>query len=165
MVSLFASFTAAAIGESGSACDAEIDIAQIDAVVVHLPLDNFIGDFAAAITGADSGLRDLRVPQILLAEFLLGDFVKEALAHLVNGEHAFFRFCVLGDHAVERLRIGNAQCGSAAASAPATRAAGQFARVHLAQAIRMRQPRPIEKPVFFASFRTPYKGMKDMLAE
>ncbi len=88
--------------------DAEIDVAQIDAIVAHLPLDHLIGDLAAAITDADGGLGDLRVPQILFAEFLLGDFVVIALAHLVDGEHALFRFRVLGDHAIERLGIGNA---------------------------------------------------------
>ena len=86
--------------------DAEIDVAQIHAVVVQLPGDHAIGNRRAAIADADGGLGDLRVPKVLRAEFGCRNFVVEALAHLMNGEQTLLGFRVLGNDAFIGLRVG-----------------------------------------------------------
>ncbi len=60
--------------------DAEVDIAEIDAVIPQLPLDDLIGKLTAAVACAHGGFGNLSIPEILFAQFLLRDLEKEALA-------------------------------------------------------------------------------------
>jgi hypothetical protein len=107
--------------------DAEIDIAQINAVIVQLPGDDAIGDLGSTVADADRGLGYLRVPQELGIELGFWNLVKETLADLMDREETLLGLRLFGDDFfMLRVRSRQGGVGSSSSTAGATGSLRRF---------------------------------------
>ena len=136
--------------------DAEVDLLHQDAIALEVPTNDSFGKLAAAVTYADRGLRDLRVPQVFAAEFRLRNLVVVTFFDLVNREETLGRFGVVCDHSIVGLGVGVGSVETAATASSATLLGGGdrgFGRILRGQRVRLpcRRDRLIER-VSFASY-------------
>ena len=80
----------------------EINVAKIDPIIAKLPGDHPVGNLPTAIPGADRGLGDLGIPEVLFAQFALRNLVVEPLTDLMDREQSLLCLGFLINHAIVR---------------------------------------------------------------